>query len=461
MKHLILLTVMMSPILSRAAQPNIIFLLSDDQHWNETSVQMHPEYENSKSDYYNTPQLERLASEGMRFSAAYAPAPVCSPTRASIQTGLSPATLHWCKAGPTVAVSGNYRLLPATSRKSLEGELTFASELQTAGYATAHFGKWHIGGGGPENRGYDVSDGDIGNEAAEKFKDTNPVDIVGMTTRAAKFMEQQVRANKPFYLQMSYLALHQPANASQKNIARFTKLYPEMKQRSVQRMALTADLDEGVGALLEHLKRLEIENDTYVIYMSDNGAAGRANELIKGGKGSLDEGGTRAVFIVRGPGVPENSWSHQRIVGYDLFPTFCSLAGVNSPLPNKLEGGDISALFNGENTPVERAQAGLLFHFPHYQKSTPASALYYGDHKLVRDYEAGSDRLYAITTDLAEKSDISATQPELLKLMQKMLSQQLTSTNAAIPQANPDYDPSKPKAAIKRGKPGKKVRSEK
>ncbi len=453
MKHLLFLLAISIATLSGAAQPNIIFLLSDDQHWNETSVQMHPEYANSRNSDYQTPHLEALASEGMRFSAAYAPAPVCSPTRASIQTGLSPATLHWCKAGPPVSASGNYKLLPPSSRKSLEKEQTFAGILQQAGYATAHFGKWHIGGGGPESRGYDVSDGDIGNEAAAKFKDSNPVDIVGMTTRAGEFMQQQVISKKPFYLQMSYLALHQPGNASQKNIARFTKMHPEMKQRSVQRMALTADLDDGVGALLDKIKKLKIENDTYVIYMSDNGAGGRGNALIKGGKGSLDEGGTRAVFIVRGPGVPENSWSHQRVVGYDLFPTFCSLAGVKGALPSNLEGGDLTKLFKGKQTSVERSQPGLLFHFPHYQTSTPVSALYHDDYKLVRDYESGLDHLYAITTDIAEKNDLSAAKPQLLQLMQKMLSQQLTSTNAAIPQKNPNYDPSKPTTAIKRGKP--------
>lgn len=458
MKCLLILSVMLSPLLSGASQPNIIFLLSDDQHWNETSVQMHPEHENSKNSDYMTPHLEALASEGMRFSAAYAPAPVCSPTRASIQTGLSPATLHWCKAGPPVSASGNYKLLPSSSRKSLEKEQTFASILQKAGYATAHFGKWHIGGGGPESRGYDVSDGDIGNEAAAKFKDTNPVDIVGMTTRAGEFMQQQVKSNKPFYLQMSYLALHQPANASQKNIARFTKLHPEMKQRTVQRMALTADLDDGVGVLLEQIKKLKIENDTYVIYMSDNGAGGRGNALIKGGKGSLDEGGTRAVFIVRGPGVPENSWSPQRVVGYDLFPTFCSLAGVKASLPNNLEGGDLTKLFKGKNSSVERPQPGLLFHFPHYQTSTPVSALYHDNYKLVRNYETGSDSLYAITTDIGEKNDLSAAKPELQQKMQKMLNQQLTSTNAVIPHKNPNYDPNKPTATIKRGKPGRKVR---
>ena len=455
MIRLILLSVMLSPLLLGASQPNIIFLLSDDQHWNETSVQMHPEYLSSKSSDYMTPHLEVLASEGIRFSAAYAPAPVCSPTRASIQTGLSPATLHWCKAGPTVSASGNYKLLPPSSRKSLEKELTFAQILQQAGYATAHFGKWHIGGGGPENRGYDVSDGDIGNEAAAQYKDTNPVDIVGMTSRAGEFMEQQVKSNKPFYLQMSYLALHHPENASQKNMARFTKLHPDMKQRSVQRMALTADLDAGVGVLLEEIKKLKIENDTYVIYMSDNGAGGRRNALIKGGKGSLDEGGTRCVFIVKGPEVPKNSWSHQRVVGYDLFPTFCNLAGVKTPLPRNLEGGDLTEIFKGKGTSVERSQPGLLFHFPHYQTSTPVSALYYDDYKLIRNYESGSDRLYAITTDIGEKNDLSAAKPDILKLMQKMLNQQLTATNAAIPQHNPNHDPSKPTATIKKGKLGR------
>jgi arylsulfatase A-like enzyme len=182
-------------------RPNIILILSDDQDWNGLSVRMHPDIAESRSDYFETPNLEKFAAQGMRFSNGYAPAPVCSPTRISLQTGMTPARLGWTKAAP--AETG-YRLIEGDNRKAIrDEEVTFAELLRKSGYATAHFGKWHLSGGGPEKHGYDVSDGDTGNREAEAFKDPNPVDIFGMTDRAKAFMKTNQRAGKPFYLQMS------------------------------------------------------------------------------------------------------------------------------------------------------------------------------------------------------------------------------------------------------------------
>lgn len=192
-------------------QPNILFLLSDDQDWTGLSVQTHPDLPGTKSSVMQTPNIAKLASEGMRFSAAYAPSPVCSPTRISIQTGMSPAQLHWTKAAPTFGESAGYKLVAPTLRKSIRSEETTIAELlRTAGYATAHYGKWHISGGGPERHGYDESDGDTGNGDAAPHKGDNPVDIFGMGRRAAAFMEKSKKAGKPFFIQMSYHALHYP-----------------------------------------------------------------------------------------------------------------------------------------------------------------------------------------------------------------------------------------------------------
>ena len=434
-----------------AERPNIIFLLSDDQHWNETSVQMHPKHADSMNASYQTPHLEKMAANGMRFSSAYAPAPVCSPTRASIQTGMSPAALKWAKAGPPVKASGNYKLLPPESRKSLSGEVCFSSLLQEVGYATAHLGKWHIGGGGPEKNGYDLSDGDIGNEAAAKYKDPNPVDIVGMTARAAKFMETNVMANKPFYLQLSYLALHKPENASKKNIAKYAKLFPSAKERVVQRMALTTDMDEGVGVLLAHLDRLGITKNTLVIYMSDNGAGGRNKPLINGLKGNIYEGGIRAIFVAQGPGVPKASWCHERVVGYDLFPTFCKLAGVKKAIPSVVEGGDISHLLAGNQGEVKRKFKHISFHFPHYQGVAPMSAIYDGDYKYIWDYEAKQGKLFNLEKDIGEKKDLSSAEPAKALELKNALKSQLKAVDADLPKVNPNYDAAMPTDAIKRG----------
>jgi len=356
------------------------------------------------------------------------------------------------------AVTGNYKLQPPTSRRSLdEEEVTFASYLQRAGYVTAHYGKWHIGGGGPEKKGYDESDGDIGNEASGKYKDRNPVDIVGMTERAKVFIDKAVEKKQPFFIQMSYLALHSPENASQKNMVKFSELYPDKRIRSVQRIALTADLDEGVGVLLDYLEKMKMVDNTYVIYMSDNGANGNGGvgeSVLRGSKGSVYEGGIRAVFIVRGPKVPENSWSAERVVGFDLFPTFCRLAGVTEDLPKNLEGGDLSGLFHGGKGQVVRSSAAMLFHFPHYQSAPPMSALYYENYKLMKDYETGKLELFDIDSDLDESDDLALKEPKKLMMMEKMLEGCLSATGTGLPSVNTEYDASKPTESAGKGKKG-------
>jgi len=208
-----------------ADRPNIVFMLSDDQSWNGLSVPMHPDLEASRSPINQTPWLAKLATQGMRFSAAYAPAPVCSPTRCSLQTGKTPARNHWTKAGPSMTAADNYPLLPPVSIRRIPfTEITVGEALRTAGYATAHFGKWHLAGGGPEQHGYGVSDGNLGNEHAYKFTDPNPVDIFGMAERANEFMKQNVEAERPFFMQLSWHALHAPENALAATRAKYQEI---------------------------------------------------------------------------------------------------------------------------------------------------------------------------------------------------------------------------------------------
>ena len=170
-------------------QPNFIFILSDDQSWDGLSVRMDPGEKLSCNRYVETPNIARLAEQGMRFTQAYAPSPVCSPTRISIQTGKSPAQLHWTKASPNVNPNDGYKLIAPRSKRNIESsDQTIAELLKTAGYTTAHYGKWHLSGGGPERHGYDESDGDTSNKDAAPFKAPNPVDIFGMGKRAKDFM---------------------------------------------------------------------------------------------------------------------------------------------------------------------------------------------------------------------------------------------------------------------------------
>ncbi len=447
----------MSATAAPVERPNIVFLLSDDQDWTGLSVQMHPDLPNSKSDFYRTPNLEKFAAQGMRFSAAYAPAPVCSPTRISLQTGMSPAKLGWTKAAPA---EEGHKLIEGANRKSIRHEETTIGEmLQGAGYATAHYGKWHLSGGGPEANGYDESDGDTGNRDADAFVDPNPVDIFGMTERATAFMEKQSRAGKPFFVQMSYYALHLPENALRATRAFYESQSPGRMHADIDRAAITTDLDTGVGRLLESIDRLGLAKNTYVIYLSDNGAGGGGKGGVRplsAGKGGVWEGGIRVPLIVRGPGIAADSWCHERVVGYDFFPTFCRWAGVKEPLPEGLEGGDLTPLlFEGARGPVQRAREELVFHFPHYQGDTPHSAILMGDQKLIHFYETGESRLFDLKKDLAESNDISAAQPEIVSDLKRRLESYLAEVGAAMPETNPYFDPAKEPAGKGGGKGGK------
>ncbi|MEQ1839163.1 MAG: sulfatase [Verrucomicrobiales bacterium] len=422
------------------AKPNILFLLSDDQAWNGLSCRMHPDLPDSASAVIETPNIARLAGEGMRFSQAYSPASVCSPTRISLQTGKSPAQCQWTKAAPPEV---GFKLVEPRIRKNIEAEETTVGELlQSAGYATAHYGKWHIGGGGPASHGYDESDGETGNEDAAPHVEPNPVDIFGMNERAVAFMEKSKQAGKPFFIQMSYNALHYPENATRALIEKYSALLPGGNEKEIGAAAISEDLDRGVGELLNKLEELMLTENTYVLYMSDNG--GSTRKTLSGGKGGVWEGGIRVPLIVRGPGVVPDSWCHERVVGYDFFPTFCEWAGVTQALPKEIEGGSITSLLQGGGTPVKRPREELVFHFPHYQGDTPHTALLLGDYKLLRFYEDHSLQLYDLRKDLREANDRAGSMPEKVSELEKRMDRYLTEVHAQLPTLNPDYDPENP-----------------
>ncbi len=457
MRVLFAICLLLLPTVGVAAErPNIVFMLSDDQAWNGLSVAMHPNEAGSKGDIFHTPNLEKLAAQGMRFSAGYAPASVCSPTRVSLMTGKNPAALHWTKAAPPEA--GHKLIEPQNIRSIPANETTIGDVLRQAGYSTAHYGKWHISGGGPEKHGFDESDGDTGNENAYQFKDPNPVDIFGMADRATAFMERSSKARKPFFIQLSWNALHASENANQATLAKYERQLNGENRKRITTAAITEDLDTGVGRVMDAIERLGLTGTTYVIYMADNGAGG-GKKVLAGGKGGVWEGGIRVPFIVRGPGVKPNSWCHTRVVGYDLFPTFCEWAGVApSTLPKGIEGGSIASLLkNAGRGDVERLREELVFHFPHYQGDTPHSAIFLGELKLLHFYEDNHDELYDLSKDIGERNDLAAQRPTETKKLRERLDKYLAAVDAQFPTPNPNFDPNQPVEPKKRGgknKPG-------
>jgi arylsulfatase A-like enzyme len=443
-------------------RPNVVFMLSDDQSWNGTSVAMHPDVSFSKSEFIDTPSLEKLAAQGMRFSAASAPASVCSPTRCSLQLGMSPAQTGWTKAAPTMTAADGYKFVPPRITRSLDSRTTTIAEvLRQASYATAHYGKWHLNGGGPAQHGYDDDDGNNGNEYAFRFKDPNPADIFGMARRTVEFMEKSKRAGKPFFIQLSWHALHAPENALRKTIAKYEAKGNFRNGKGVGVAAITEDLDTGVGMVMDAVDRLGLSDNTYIIYMSDNGGGGGKRDTLNGGKGSVWEGGIRSPLIVRGPGVERNSWCHTRVVGYDFFPTFCEWAKVpNRSLPKNLEGGSIASLLaSGGRGEVQRPRDELVFHFPHYQNPDgPHSALILGNLKLMKFYENDRLALFDLSRDIQERNDLSREMTRETAKLHGLLNDYLEDVGAKLPVANPEYDPDKPPVSRKGAKTQRKGR---
>ena len=425
-----------APTKATRRRPNFVVILSDDQGWDGLSVEMEPGNPASASDVIETPHIARLAGEGMRFTRGYSPAPVCSPTRASLQTGLDPARLRWTKAAPSVDAEDGYALVTPISRRDLGSEVTIAEVLGAAGYATAHLGKWHIGGGGPEAHGYELSDGDTGNQDAIPFGPPNPVDIFGMTERALDFVRASREEQRPFFLQLSYHALHHAENALPETIEKYRRLLPRGKEKEIQRAALAENLDTAVGRLLSGLDELSLADSTYVVYLSDNGSggAGGRRKGLRGGKGGLWEGGIRVPFLVRGPGVPAGAHSDVTVAGQDLLPTLAELAGVEDGLPAVLDGGSFAGQLRGSKEPVERREPGLLFHFPHYQgQETPQSALLLDGWKLIEFYETGTVELYDLERDPSESRDLAASEPERAGAMTVELRRRLADRDAVLP----------------------------
>jgi len=426
-------------------RPNIIFMIADDQGWDGLSVAMAPD--GAASTVFHTPRLEAFAAQGRRFSNAYAPAPVCSPSRISIQCGRTPAALHWTKAAPPET---GHRMIEPRNRRSIPREgVTIGELLRGAGYATAHYGKWHIGGGGPGEHGYDDHDGDTGNEQAFAFTDPNPVDLFGMAKRTEDFMRRAKEAGKPFYVQLSWNALHAPGNALEKTKAKYAALAGDGDRgKRAEVAAITEDLDTAVGMVLDAVDRLGLAGTTYVIYTSDNGSGGGGRRgALSGGKGSVWEAGIRVPFIVRGPGIAAGSWCHLPIVGWDLLPTFAEWAEVDDArIPHEVEGGSLVDLFaRGDEGDVVRKRYEIVFHFPHYQSGhTPHAAIRMGNLKVIEFFEDSSVKLFDLAVDPGERHDLATERPKDAELLRRRLDSYLVNVDAQMPTLDPAFDPAAP-----------------
>ena len=448
-------------------KPNIVFFLVDDLGWADIGAY--------GSRFYETPNVDALATSGMMFTDGYAACPVCSPSRAAILSGKYPARMD------TTDWFGGHRkgkLLPApyTDYLPLE-EVTLAEALVENGYKTFFAGKWHLGHEAyyPEEQGFEVNQGGHhkGSPPGGYFSPyKNPKLTNGpkgeclpdrLGDESVRFMEKNV--NNPFFLYLSFYSVHTPLQTKNeykkkyKEKAKdvivkheFSPVCPQRKNeaRQVQNHPVYAgmmqSMDENVGKVLRKLDELGIAENTIVCFTSDNGglstSGGRptSNLPLKGGKGWLYEGGVRVPYIIRWPNVtPPGSTCADPVIGTDFYPTLLEAIGLSPKPAQHVDGVSLVPLLNGTRQTLGRK--ALYWHYPHYgnQGGRPGSSVRAGDYKLIETFEDGTVELYNVKTDIGETQDLSASLPEKTAELLKMIKQWRADVDAKMMEPNPAY----------------------
>lgn len=446
-----------------STRPNFLVLIGEGQGWASLSLPMDDREERSGSRSVRTPNLDRIGREGMRFPEFRAASPRCTPSRVALMTGRSPAALGMTFVGEGRGDEGSRAgtrvIPPRTTTELATAEMTVAELLKEAGYATAHFGKWHMGRMHPSRHGFDESTGATSNGGPENSSSPNPKQAYAIADRGVEFIRKSVAAGKPFYLQVAQYAGRTVLDARPETVAAVEARIGARERINLGSIAVAEDADITYGQLLAALEQVGVLENTFIVYTTDHGAPGR-NPPLSGGKGTVGEGGLRVPLLVRGPGVRAGSIGRQRVSAVDLFPTIAELAGVSVQGVGRLEGGSlVEILRHGGAGEVRRAREEWVVHFPHYDKDPlgPASAIYLGDHKLVRLYETDQRRLYDLRADPGEVRDVAAQMPERVAELDRRLSEYLVWARAGMPTQNPNPDPAQAASKLpgeRRGKRG-------
>jgi arylsulfatase A-like enzyme len=453
-------------------RPNFVFFLADDMGWRDAGCY--------GSTFYETPNIDRLARQGIRFTNAYAACPVCSPTRASIMTGKYPARLGTTEyfGGPQPDTVGrhwtrNKPLLPARYLDRLPlAETTVAKALREGGYKTFFAGKWHLGGKGywPEDHGFDFNIGgcQAGAPASYFSPYRNPKLSDGpegehlddrMAAESVKFLEHV--GDQPFLLYHAFYSVHIPLQAKRDLIAKYEakrlgvnrsgpmfKPEGDREARQIQEHAVYAamieTMDHGMGQVLDALDRLGLAENTIVFFMSDNGGLSTAegaptsNLPLRAGKGWLYEGGIREPMIVKWPGIAKTGGTCDApVISTDFYPTILEMAEKPLRPQQHLDGISMVPLLKQTNSPLERA---LYWHYPHYgnQGGSPGSAIRIGHWKLIEFFEDGRLELYDLQNDLGEKHNLAAEQPQRVAELHQRLKAWRSAVGARLPTPNPN-----------------------
>ena len=460
-------------------RPNIVFILADDLGWRDLS--------NEGSTYYESPHIDRIASDGMKFTRGYATCQVCSPSRASILTGKYPpkhGITTWIGDASGKAWSGRGRHdshLPAEYDRNLRtSEITLAEVLRDNGYKTFFAGKWHLGSKGswPTDHGFDINKGgwDVGSPRGGFFSPWNNPNLesgpageslpIRLGRETAAFIE--ANHDRPFLAYLSFYSVHGPIQTPPKlwqkyrdtaeagGLAKERFIFDRrLNVRQVQDCpiygGMVEAMDDAVGIVLNKLHALDLADNTIVCFTSDNGgvssgdAYSTSNTPLRGGKGRQWEGGIREPFYIKAPGVTKaGSTSAVPVNGIDWYPTLLELAGVAVPKKQDVDGVSIVPLLKGGAI----AERPLFWHYPHYgnQGGEPSSIITQDDWKLIYYHEDGRDELYHLTKDPGEKHDLARREPSKAKALRAKLDAWLKSTDAKLPAKDAAFDLAKREA---------------
>lgn len=468
-----------------APKPNVLFILADDFGYYDLSCM--------GSDYYETPNIDRIARDGMVFTNGYAACQVCSPSRASIMTGKFPARhgiTDWigAKAGEDWRKAGRFnKLLPAEYVHQLPSEYTTLPEaMRQAGYKTFFAGKWHLGGKGswPEDHGFDINIGgwDAGSPNGGYFSPwknpnlENRKDGENLSMRLAgetvSFLENNLpeKTGQPVFAFLSFYAVHGPIQTTREKWEKYRRKAEQigiadsgfkmgrfLPIRQVQDNPVYAGLvetmDDAVGVVLDALDRLGLSENTVVIFTSDNGGVSAGDSYstsvlpFRGGKGYQFEGGVREPYFIKVPGLTKGGRSSDApVTGTDFYPTILDLAGEKLLPQEHSDGVSLVPLLQGGTIP----ERPLIWHYPHYgnQGGDPSSMIRQGDWKLIHYYEDGHEELYRIDRDPEEKHDLSGQQPEKARELHATLFNYLKEVGARFPRKDPEYSPEREKAHL-------------
>jgi len=445
---------------SQKRKPNFVFIFIDDMGWKDLGFM--------GSRYYETPNIDKLAGEGVVFTNAYSNAPNCAPTRACLMSGQYTPRHGIYTVGTSERGQSKLRkLIPTPNKTNLDSKVvTIPDALRQGGYTSACIGKWHLGSKSPYrpvDRGFDVA---FERNHGGHFSKEGEYLTDRLTDEAIKFID--ANKSRPFFLYLPHHAVHTPIQAKEQLIEKYKKKEPTDAHNNPIYAAMIESVDKSVGRLMAKLDEPELRDNTVVFFFSDNGGYANATSMVplRGSKGMLYEGGIRVPMIVRWPGVTRpGGVCDVPVIGIDFYPTMLEMAGVQQPSGHILDGLSIVPLLRGKGILNRKA---IFWHFPAYLeayndqqwpwRTTPAGAVRQGDFKLIEYFEDGKIELYNLKDDPSEKKDLAGTMPDKAKELHRTLIEWRKNVDAPVPaEKNPQYDhnariAAKPRAGAKKKK---------